>query len=381
MKRELVFINSTGDTFTPTKSGAIATWVWEMCRAAQAASVEPWVVSRTAVVDPYPWARSLLLEYPSPPKIRGAGRLCRWLGGLRGWAHIRQGEWVRRVLDALRKNGLAEGILVFHNDPEMVAALRPSLPGAVLVHLFHNCNRVRPPWRERFTSSVDVALGVSAYCARWNESYFGCPVHILRNGVDAARFVPAPKPPEKNPVLGFVGRTDRQKAPDLLLRAALRLAERGLQFSVQMLGARFYGEHRNDRYQTALEILAQKVEKRGITVHRPGFVNRLALPRVLARADVHVVPSRWEDPCPLTVLEGMATGQATVGAACGGVPEIVGSAGFLFERDDVEGLEARLRVLIENPELRVNYARRARERAEARPWIKVFGELLEAVNF
>lgn len=380
MNRELVFINSTGDTFTPTHSGAIATWVWEMCRAAGRFSLEPWVISRDSHVQAYPWPRTLLLEYPFPPKIRGAGRLAGWLGRMRGWAHIRQGEWVQRVLDALRQNGLSEGVLVFHNDPEMVAALRPALPKAVLVHLFHNCNRSRAPWRDRFSASVDVALGVSAYCARWNEGYFGSAVHILRNGVDGARFVPLERSSCLPPVLGFVGRTDRQKAPDLLLRAALRLSQKGIQFSVQMLGARFYGNHSVDGYQAALESLALKLEANGVRVERPGFVSRLALPRLLARADVHVVPSRWEDPCPLTVLEGMATGQATVGASCGGVPELIGSEGFLFERDDVEGLEARLRVLIENPELRSNYGSRARERALQRPWTRVFGEFAEAVN-
>jgi glycosyltransferase involved in cell wall biosynthesis len=380
MNKELVFINSTGDTFTPTQSGAIATWVWEMCRAAQGFGLEPWVISKSSPADAYPWTRTVLLDYPFPAKIRGAGRLAGWLGRMRGWAHICQGEWVKRVLDTLRQRGLSEGVLVFHNDPEMVAALRPALPKAVLVHLFHNCNRSHAPWRERFGTGVDIALGVSAYCARWNEGYFGTAVHILRNGVDSARFVPLQRESCSPPVLGFVGRTDRQKAPDLLLRAALRLSQRGVPFSVQMLGARFYGNHSSDAYQNGLETLAKKLETNGVEVHRPGFVNRLALPRMLARADVHVVPSRWEDPCPLTVLEGMATGQATVGSSCGGVPELIGNEGFLFERDDVGGLEARLRVLLENPELRSSYGERARDRALQRPWSRVFDEFAEIVN-
>lgn len=380
MGRELVFINSTGDTFTPTHSGAIATWIWEMCRAAADFSVEPWVVSRNSSEAAYPWPRSVLLEYPFPLRIRGAGRLAAWVGRLRGWAHVCQGEWVRLILEALRKRGLTEAVLVFHNDPEMLAALRPYLPKAVLVHLFHNCNRVKSPWRERFSSAADVALGVSAYCARWNESHFGCAVHVLRNGVDVVRFTPANKDPHSPPVLGFVGRTDRQKAPDLLLRSALKLSDKCGPFSVQMLGSRFYGNHSSDAYQEALEAAAEKLEASGVKVHRPGFVNRLGLPRVLAQADIHVVPSRWEDPCPLTVLEGMATAQATVGSACGGVPEIIGNDGFLFDRDDVDGLASRLRVLIENPELRCSYGARARKRAAQRPWGKVFSELTEAIN-
>ncbi len=375
-----MFINSTGDTFTPTHSGAIATWIWEMCRAGEEFCVEPWVISRAAREVAYPWAQSILLDYPFPPRVRGAGRFAAWFGRSRGWAHICQGEWVQRILGALRRNRLTEAILVFHNDPEMLAALRPLLPRAVLVHLFHNCNRVASPWRERFSSAADIALGVSAYCARWNETYFGSAVHVLRNGVDSARFIPRERNSGAPPVVGFVGRTDRQKAPDLLLKAALRLSESCAPFSVQMLGSRFYGNHSSDAYQDALEGAAKKLEARGIQVHRPGFVSRLGLPRVLAQADVHVVPSRWEDPCPLTVLEGMATGQATVGSACGGVPEIIGKDGFLFERDDADGLALRLRMLIENADLRANYGQRARTRALQRPWSRVFADFAEVLN-
>jgi glycosyltransferase involved in cell wall biosynthesis len=380
MSRELVFINSTGDTFTPTHSGAIATWIWEMSRAASGSGFEPWVISKASSETAYPWPRSVLLDYPFPPKIRGAGRVADWFGRARGWAHVCQGRWVRRVLRAIRERGLTEGFLVFHNDPELLVALRPSLPRAVLVHLFHNCNRVHVPWRARFNASVDVALGVSAYCARWNETYLGTTVQILRNGVDPSRFTPFERSVNSPPVLGFVGRTDRQKAPDLLLRAALKLAARGMKFSVQVLGSRYYGGAGVDAYQGALEVLAQKLEDLGIPVHRPGFVNRLALPRILARADVHVVPSRWEDPCPLTVLEGMATGQATVGANCGGVPEIIGSDGFLFDRDDVDELESRLQLLVEDPVTRLMYGARARQRALQRPWERVFADFSEAVN-
>ena len=381
MKRNLVFVNSTGDTFTPTHSGAIATWIWEMCRAANEFGIEPWVFSRNSPFEAYPWSQTVELAYPHPPRIRGAGRLCGWYSRREGWAHIRQGAWIKRVLGAIKKRGLENSVIIFHNDPESVGALRPYLPDARLIHLFHNANHCREPWRARFGHSVDVALAVSAYCARWNEGYFGGAVHVLRNGVDVKRFAPVIKAESTRPLIGFVGRTDRQKGPDLLLRAALRLSEGFNGFDLQILGSRFYGSHDPDPYQNMLQTLASCLESRGVKVDRPGFVGRLALPRILAKADIHVVPSRWEDPCPLTVLEGMATGQAVVAAGCGGIPEIVGGAGFIFERDDVCGLEARLRVLLQNKNLRDAYGRRARERAEQRPWSRVFAELIEIINF
>ncbi len=379
MERELVFVNSTGETFTPTKSGAIATWIWEVCRASQRSGWEPWVLTRTADADAYPWARMVALDYPFPPRFRGMGRVAALGRRLRGWGHICQGRWLEMLHATIRNRGWGKAVLVFHNDPELVAALRSRLPEARLVHVFHNCNASDARWRARFAGAVDVAFAVSRYCARWNEEYFGVPVHILRNGVDSERFRPLEKDDGRPPVIGFVGRTDRQKAPDLLLRAALKLSERTPEFRMQLLGSRFYGSHSVDLYQNQLDALCSKLEDRGVLVERPGFVNRLALPRVLARADIHVVPSRWEDPCPLTLLEGMATGQATVGSLCGGVPEVLGGDGFLFERDDVDGLESKLRVLVQNPEMRRSYGLRARERALQRPWSRVFSELLEVV--
>jgi glycosyltransferase involved in cell wall biosynthesis len=381
MDKTLVFVNSTGDTFTPTHSGAIATWIWEMCRAARGFGIEPWVLTRNSSAQRYPWVRTIELEYPFPPQIRGVGRFCAWRAKRDGWAHIRQGRWVDRILKTVHSKGWERSILVFHNDPEMVAALRPKLRGACLVHLFHNANRCLSPWRELFSRSADLAMAVSRSCAQSNESHFGGAVQILRNGVDIKRFSPIPKPGNHRPVVGFVGRTDRQKAPDLLLRAALRIAKNFNKFDLQILGARFYGSHQSDPFQEMLKRSAGELEERGVHVEMPGFVSRLALPRILAKADIHVVPSRWEDPCPLTVLEGMATGQSIVASACGGIPEIVGSAGFLFQRDDLDGLEGRLLALLQSEELRHSYGVKARERAQERPWSKVFQELLEAINY
>lgn len=379
-QRKMVFINSTGDTFTPTQSGAIATWIWEMCRAASLEGIEPWVVTRSSAHAAYPWSRTVEIEYPFPPRIRGAGRVMEWARRRRGWAHIRQGRYIGRVFRAVEQIGAQREVLFFHNDPEMAVCAKRRFPSARVVHLFHNCNRVASRWRDAFAQSVDIAFAVSSYCARWNESYFGCAVQTLRNGVDVRRFCPLPKQPGRPVRFGFVGRTDRQKAPDLFLRALLRAARIRKDFEVQILGSRFYGAHAEDSYQAGLRRMLAQLQETGIPVYSPGFVSRLALPRELAQADVHVVPSRWEDPCPLTVLEGMATGAACVVSRAGGVPEQVGDAALCFDRDDLEGLCAALMRLLDDPALRAEYGWRARKRAEVRPWSVVFADLQEGLQ-
>ena len=346
-----VFINCTGETFTPTKSGAISTWVWEMCRSAQKQGVEPWVITRSRDTEPYPWPKTILLEYPWIPQIRGSGigRLLKFQKDWSGWGHVRQGAYARKVVRAIREHGLEGQPFVLHNDPEMAVYLRRCFPKARIVHLFHNANPCSEKYRLQYPGAVTIAAGVSDFICRWQEKYFGMPegtVKTIYNGVDIEQFTPSAERPEGVPVINFVGRTDESKAPDLLLRAAKKLAKKTKNFSVQILGARFYWGSEPDDYQRLLDRLSQELELEGIRVRRPGIISRPALPGELRKAQIHVVPSRWDEPFGLTTVEGMASGLAVVASRTGGTTEVVGDAGFLFERDSEDELAGHLATLV-----------------------------------
>ena len=376
----VVFINCTGETFTPTRSGAISTWNWEVCRAAQRQGVEPWVISRTTDAEPHPWQRTILLDYPWIPQFRGTGlgRLLEWQRRAGGWGHVRQGAYARKVVGAIREHGLTEMPMVLHNDPEMAVHLRRCFPGARIAHLFHNLNPCGEKCRRAYPGAVSVAAGVSDFTSRWQEGYFGMrpgTVQTVYNGVDLEAFSPAAKPPTGTAIINFVGRTDATKAPDLLLKAALKLAATRQDFGVQILGARFYWGSEPDDYQRMIETLARELETQGIAVRRPGIVARPALPAELRRAHIHVVPSRWDEPFGLATVEGMASGLATVASRTGGTAEIIADAGLLFERDDVDGLAAHLSRLLTDRELCADYGRLARARAEHFSWDETWARL------
>jgi glycosyltransferase involved in cell wall biosynthesis len=285
-----------------------------------------------------------------------------------GWGHPRQGAYAAKVERAIREANCAGLPFVLQNDPELAVYLRQQFPDAFILHLAQNSNTCSDKFRKDFGASVNVAAAVSDYCARWNADYFKTNVSVFYNSVDSDRFTPAAVAPDGPPVINFVGRTDRQKAPDLLLRAAQLLAKRTRNFKLQILGSRFYGWSEPDAYQLELDSLADDLVSSGIEVARPGFINRHALPDELRKAHIHVVPSRWDDPCPLVTLEGMACGLATVASQTGGTPELVGDAGFLFERDSAEQLAEWLYDLVSNPELRADMGKRARERAVKFSW-------------
>jgi len=379
-----VFINHSHETFTPTQSGAIATHVSECERAARRGGDAVLVVSARSVAAPFPDAETLFLDYPAVP-ARGLGQLlCRVQRKLTGWRHLRQQAYGARVVRALRRAGLQDQPFILHNDPELAVLLRRRFPRAFIVHHFHNQIDSAPVFRRRLAGAVDVITAVSDFTSRWVEECYGLArgsVRTIYNGVDGALFAPDPEPRRAEPpVINFVGRTGREKAPDLVLKAALQLAARGLKFGVQILGSNHWDRLEMDDYQRELQDLAGQLERAGIPVRRPGHIARPALPGELRRAEVHVVPSRWDEPFALTILEGMACGLATIASRTGGAPEVVGDAGLLFERDSVADLSGALARFLTDPPLRRDYARQGRARAEAFTWDRTWEGFRDAAR-
>lgn len=82
-------------------------------------------------------------------------------------------------------------------------------------------------------------------------------------------------------------------------------------------------------------------------VEYAGFQSGATLKRLISRARAVVVPSEWNENCPMSVLEAMALGRPVVGARIGGIPELVtdGKSGFLFEAGNVADLVRALSAL------------------------------------
>ncbi|MCC6264696.1 MAG: glycosyltransferase family 4 protein [Bryobacterales bacterium] len=87
--------------------------------------------------------------------------------------------------------------------------------------------------------------------------------------------------------------------------------------------------------------------------------------KLIAGAYALVLPSRCEG-LPRVLIEAMAAGVPVVGSDIGGIPHIVhdGENGFLFPCGDAKALEAKLRLLLSNPELANGMGRKGRAMAE-----------------
>jgi glycosyltransferase involved in cell wall biosynthesis len=289
------------------------------------------------------------------------------------------GERVARAIEA--RDLHRTSVLVLHNSPELAVYLWWRLRGPRIVHHFHNQHTTGNVWRLMYRCLPIVTTAVSRFTATWVAAHYRLPsVEVVYNGVDHERFVPISRDPSQKATLGFVGRTGREKAPELLLRAALLIAQDRSDFRVQIVGSNHWDGVRLDDYQRELRAHAAQLHRLGVEVLFVGHVARASVPSRLADTDIHILPSRWDEPCALTLLEAMSCRLAVVASATGGTPEVVGSSGLLFPRDDAETLADLLRALLDHPEARDALGDSARRRARRFTWSKTLHGFLDAAS-
>jgi glycosyltransferase involved in cell wall biosynthesis len=197
---------------------------------------------------------------------------------------------------------------------------------------------------------VAYAVAPSAVIAAQFRDELGVPasrVIRVRHGVELPR-PPAPSSPDDTVVtIGAVARLTEQKGLDLLLDATRLLVGEGRRLRLIIAGS--------GREEAGLRRRADGLPVRFLGLCRD-------VPAFLRQLDVFCLPSRRE-ALSLALLEAVAHGLPCVTTAVGDTTQALHGAALIVEPEDLEGLAAALRQLIENSELREDLGARARERA------------------
>ncbi len=105
----------------------------------------------------------------------------------------------------------------------------------------------------------------------------------------------------------FAGRLAPEKGIDTLIRAAARAGQRVVVAGTGPEEAR----------------LRRLVEETGAKVEFTGYLSGEALHGLIGRSKALVLPSEWYENAPISVLEAYALGRPVIGAAIGGIPEMI----------------------------------------------------------
>ena len=211
--------------------------------------------------------------------------------------------------------------------------------------------------------STAIATEVAA---RWGSA-MRRRVMVVPNPIDADRFRPLDVPAADPPTLLIVGRIERHKGQDVAVEAlpAIRSDVPGAR--LLLVGA---DSELAAGGGSALASLRRRVAALGMpadALQATGPVDRGELPRRIARANVCLVPSRFES-FGYTCLEAMACGRAVVASATGGLAEIVndGHDGLLVEPENAPALAHAAISLLSDPPLRETIEHGARATVEQR---------------
>ena len=213
-------------------------------------------------------------------------------------------------------------------------------------------------------------------------NYYGARperVAIIPPGVDTTRFRPldqvrcrAKLGIDGERVLLYVGRLERLKGVDILLRAMSQLEHSA---GVKLL---IIGGSANSPELARLQRVAKdlRIDRQ---VRFLGTVPHAELPVYYNAADVCVLPSYYES-FGLAALEAAACGKPVVASRVGGLPSVVldGRTGYLIAWRCPGPFVERLELLLTNDHLRRDMGAAARAHAATLTWDVAAGRLLNA---
>ncbi len=204
----------------------------------------------------------------------------------------------------------------------------------------HRANGISSPSRA-------VANYISATCHLDSRQ-----IEIIPYPIDTSRFVPG-QACVNPPCILFVGRIEKRKGADVLIRAMPLVWEKYPDCRLVLAGS--VGNELKDQ-----------VERVDIRIRFLGLLLREELIQWYQYASIFAAPSLW-DNSPNTIYEAMACGTPVVATRVGGIPELVddGVTGILVPPRDPNALADAIIRLLGDPARRERMGQCSRAKAEA----------------
>jgi glycosyltransferase involved in cell wall biosynthesis len=288
---------------------------------------------------------------------------------------------LRREVGFLRDSARLRALLLEENPDVLVCLMGPAELAAIVdglpcrTILIYHCPPPTFKTPKRYTDALKrcyershAILTCSNECRRRWECFFGNGtgrVQVVYNGTEIPEEERAGRASLRDELgiaaddlaIGAVGRLAPEKGMDVLVRAFQQIVRSEPRARLVLVGD---GPERGN-----LEKLARTA---GVS-DRVAFLGwRDDAVRLNAAFDVAAVPSVWDEPFGLVVVEAMAAGIPVVASAVGGIPEIIepGSTGWLVSPGDPDALADALIAALRDPARREAMGREARRQAGER---------------
>lgn len=167
------------------------------------------------------------------------------------------------------------------------------------------------------------------------------PIKTVYNGVDVNRFGKTLSENDRmslrekygirreDSVIVFVGRIAPEKGIKEAILAFNRIQRNNVVFLI--VGASYFGSGAESPFENDVLQLIDENDK----IHITGFIDKNDIWKYYAISDVAVLPSMWDEPLGLTMIEAQVAGIPLITTISGGIPETVNSKySILLNRDE-----------------------------------------------
>ena len=277
----------------------------------------------------------------------------------------------------IKRNGY--DAIIIENRPYFALKLKERTSTPCILHL-HN-DFLNPDTKRAADRAFQRIICVSDFITERVRMITpdGASCITVHNAIDSHQFSNA-TPMQRNEaglsdkdfVMVYCGRLTKEKGALQLIQAIRQLNDQ--RFKLLVIGASAY---KKDLHPTPfIRQLNEESEPIKDQVIFTGFIDYRLMPSYLKMADIAVVPSMWEEPFGLTIVEAMAAGLPLITTRSGGIPEICEGVATIVDRENiVDNLATAILGLYEHPEKRDAMAKASLERS------KLFDKETYAKNF
>lgn len=262
--------------------------------------------------------------------------------------------------------------IILENSPGHAYKLSQRGYRNLILHLNNDLLNSESRYHDNIFNSLSLILTCSDYIKERVSTIQACnKIRTLYNAIDVKRFSPQKSShinrkqlgfSENDFIIVFSGRINQDKGVSELIDAMLRMKDVS-DIKLMIIGGSFFGNTNNeDSFICSLKDRAKTLEKRIVFT---GFIPYEDVPNYLHLADIAVLPSMWEEPFGLTIVEALAAGLPLVTTRSGGIPEICEGVATIVDKENVvNDLATAIIDLYQHPEKRALMAKASVERAQ-----------------
>lgn len=262
--------------------------------------------------------------------------------------------------------------IILENCPGFVYKLSQRGYKNLVLHLHNDLLNANTRYHETIFNGLTKIITVSDYVKkRVSTIQLSDKIQTIYNGIDLSMFSTKDMTSINREKVGFSandfvivysGRINQEKGISELIDAMLQFKDNP-QIKLLVLGSTFFNDSNCDNeFSRLLKEKAKSIKERIVFT---GFVPYHQVPAYLQLADIAVLPSMWEEPFGLTILEAMAMGLPLITTRSGGIPEICKNFAIIIERDDiVNQLFTSILDLYQHPEERTLMAKLSLEHSK-----------------